>query len=174
MGLMHLWFHQELTHLQICLDVLNTHDLLSNLLQACFESLQLEIGYPGQITDAPYEALEDAVTNSWITMVWQFAKKFGFSFDDQFTQLMPLHKEDQFLMNAFVEIGGYAGHMLFMLNTCQMFLHAIILGDISNFSCNSQQMPWRATLHTSTSQSTPGQDHHPIFHWNFGPSGRLH
>jgi ribonuclease HI len=134
MGVMHPWFHQELTHLQICLDVLNTHDLLSNLLQACFESLRLEIGYPGQITDAPYETLTEAVTNSWVTTLWQFAQNFGFSFDDLFPQLMPLREEDQFLMKAFVEIGGYEGHELFMLNTCRMFLHAVTLADISDFS----------------------------------------
>jgi hypothetical protein len=47
---------------------------------------------------------------------------------------MPLHEEDQFLMKAFVEIGGYEGHELFMLNTCRMFLHAVTLADISDFS----------------------------------------
>jgi hypothetical protein len=75
--------------------------MLLNLLQACFESLQLEIGYPGQFTDAPHEALEDAVTNSWVTMGWHFANNFGFAFDDQFTQLVPLCEEDQFLIKPF-------------------------------------------------------------------------
>jgi hypothetical protein len=175
MGVMHPWFHQELTHLQICLDVLNTHDLLSNLLQACFESLRLEIGYPGQITDAPYETLAEAVTNSWVTTLWQFAQNFGFSLDDLFPQLMPLHEEDQFLMKAFVEIGGYEGHELFMLNTCRMscmlspWQISVIL-----VAHNCLQMPWKAIHHVSDSRTTPGQDHRPISPRNFGLFGRMH
>jgi hypothetical protein len=89
LNFMHLWYKQELTHLQTCLLLLNTDSVLSGLLQQSFEALCLEVGYPGEITDAPREPFSATTTNSWVTDVWDFADRFDFQFRDEFPKLQP-------------------------------------------------------------------------------------
>jgi hypothetical protein len=81
LNFMHLWYKQELTHLQTCLLLLNTDSVISGLLQQSFEALRLEVGYPGEITDAPREPFSATTTNSWVNDVWDFADRFGFHFE---------------------------------------------------------------------------------------------
>jgi hypothetical protein len=127
---MHLWYKQELTHLQTCLLLLNTDSVISGLLQQSFEALRLEVGYPGEITDAPREPFSATTTNSWVNDVWDFADRFGFQFRDAFPKLQPAREADQFLMKAFVD-HGYDGLQLHKLNTCRQFLKVITLADIT-------------------------------------------
>jgi hypothetical protein len=130
LNFMHLWYKQELTHLQICLLLLNTDSVISGLLQQSFEALRLEVGYPGEITDAPREPFSATTTNSWVNDVWDFADRFGFQFRDEFPKLQPAREADQFLMKAFVD-HGYDGLQLHKLNTCRQFLKVITLADIT-------------------------------------------
>jgi hypothetical protein len=130
LNFMHLWYKQELTHLQTCLLLLNTDSVISGLLQQSFEALRLEVGYPGEITDAPREPFSATTTNSWVNNVWDFADRFGFQFRDEFPKLQPAREADQFLMKAFVD-HGYDGLQLHKLNTCHQFLKVITLADIT-------------------------------------------
>jgi hypothetical protein len=130
LNFMHLWYKQELTHLQTCLLLLNTDSVLSGLLQQSFEALCLEVGYPGEITDAPREPFSATTTKSWVTDVWDFADRFDFQFRDEFPKLQPAREADQFLMKAFVD-HGYDGLQLHKLNTCHQFLKVITLADIT-------------------------------------------
>lgn len=129
-GLMHPWYNQELTHFQTCLDELNTDSFISELLRASFESLRLEIGYPGQLTEAPYAPLADAITDSWVKTVWKFAIEKEFSIADESPTLQLARQYDQFLMPAFVN-AKYKGATLRKLNDYRKFLRVVSLADLT-------------------------------------------
>ena len=130
MGLMDPFYHQELLHLQACLEELNKASFLNELLTTSFEELRLEMGFPGRITDAPADAMADAVTKCYTKTVWRFAFQHGFSIEDPWTKLTYAREKDQFLMRAFVQ-QGYTGARLYRLGVVRKYLRVTTVADIS-------------------------------------------
>jgi hypothetical protein len=131
LGIIHPWYHQELSHLQVCMEELNRHSLLSDMLHTSFEQLRLEIGYPGQLTEAPAQILALATTDCWTKSVWRFATEQGFQFTEKGSHLLrPARKGDEFLMKLFVD-QGYDLKSLARLNHCRKYLQVITVADIS-------------------------------------------
>ena len=120
MGLMDPFYHQELLHLQACLEELNKASFLNELLTTSFEELRLEMGFPGRITDAPADVMADAVTKCYTKTVWRFAFQHGFSIEDPWTKLTYAREKDQFLMRAFVQ-QGYTGARLYRLGVVRKY-----------------------------------------------------
>jgi hypothetical protein len=112
------------------MDELNKKSLINELLTTSFEQLRLDIGYPGEITDAPPPPLADAVTDCWTKTVWQFAATHAFTIHDSWPHLQPARQGDKFLMPLFVDL-GYQGATLRQLNDCRKYLRVLTLADIT-------------------------------------------
>ena len=118
---MHPWFHQELDHLFLCMDEMNYESFLTDLLKSTFEQLTLEIGHPGQITDASYDKLEKIATDTWAKTAWNFASNHHFNIEMDIETLKISRECDQFLMQIFIN-HGISGVELIQLNQCRLFL----------------------------------------------------
>ncbi len=136
MGLLHPWYHQEITHLLVCLQQTTIRGTTGQLIAASTEQLRLELGLPGWLTDHAYEVFGALTTASWITTVWQFASRFKIEIRDSEAKLEERRTNDQFLMLAFAK-AGFRGPELNKLNICRNFLHSVTLSDISTVNGQS-------------------------------------
>jgi hypothetical protein len=128
-GIIHPWYHQEITHFLVCLKQTTIGGITGRLISASFEQLRLELGLPGWITDHDYEIYNVMAMDSWITSVWKFANHFKIEVRDTGTKLFTRRTHDVFFMEEFPR-QGFRGADLAMLNICRMFLHCVTLADI--------------------------------------------
>jgi hypothetical protein len=130
-GIMHPWFHQELTHIETCLQEDIAKTITGDLLRASSEQMKLEIGlssHIGEVTSETKKALSLA-TDCWLKTVHDFASHHGLRLEDTTPNLVPRRDEDKFLMEEFIRF-GYQGADLRMLNECRMFLKTVCLSEL--------------------------------------------
>ncbi len=117
LGLMHPWYGQELSHLEILWESASRPTLEGDILQQAFESLRMELGVPDSISDVPYSLCGQSVTNTWLKTLWASSQEFGFRIEDSYASLNLCRHEDQCLMSAFLH-QGYGPQQLKILNDC--------------------------------------------------------
>ena len=134
-GIMHPWYHQELTHLKDCIKSTYHGGITGSLITASLEQLRLEVGLPGWLTDHDFSRYETLVTPSWITTLWQFSSRFHIELRDTATKLLPRRTNDSFLIHEFSRF--FTGPDLLVLNICSMFLHSRTLSDVTTMDGTS-------------------------------------
>ena len=127
-GIIHPWYHQEITHLLVCLKQTQLGGITGSLISASLEQLRLEVGLPGWLTDHDFSIFGGLATESWITSVWQFTSRFHIELRDAESQLFRRRTNDLYLMEEFGRM--FDGQDLIDLNICRMFLHSVTLADI--------------------------------------------
>ena len=128
-GILHPWYHQEITHLLVCLKQTTLGGITGSLISASLEQLRLEVGLPGWLTDHDFPKFQVLATDSWITTVWKFTSSFKIELRDSECKLFHRRTNDLFLMEEFGR--AFSGQDLLDLNICRMFLHSVTLADIS-------------------------------------------
>jgi hypothetical protein len=127
-GILHPWYHQEITHLLVCLKQTTLGGITGSLISASLEQLRLEIGLPGWLTDHDFSLYQGLATDAWITTAWKFASSFKIEIRDSERKLLQRRTNDLFLMKEFGR--SFTGQDLLDLNICRMFLHSVTLADI--------------------------------------------
>jgi len=87
------------------------------LLRQSYESLQIELGLPGEVLTKPFSSWAILCTKSWLTHTWQYASENGWEIVTGLPSLLPKCEKDQFLMELFW-IKGYCAQQLTDLNHC--------------------------------------------------------
>ena len=154
-GVIHPWYHQQLTHLIVLMEHTQQNTITGQLLTTSFEQLRLEIGTSGFLTDNPYKALQATTTKTWLSDLWEFAARFQIQIRDDLGQLQLQRQNDKFLMDEFIR-AGYTGTQLKQLNECRMFLHATTLSDIVTIDGKKITINSRNGIH---------DDHGPLYQW---------
>jgi hypothetical protein len=73
LGIMHPYFNQELSHIATCIYEGKRQTIISELIRASLEQLQVEIGLPGYLLQQDYSILQSLATDCWMKTVWSFA-----------------------------------------------------------------------------------------------------
>ena len=61
-GVIHPWYHQQLTYLIVLMEHTQQNTMTGQLLTTSFEQLRLKIGASGFLTDNPYKTLQATTT----------------------------------------------------------------------------------------------------------------
>ena len=116
-------------HLVTCVQQLAHASVSGSLILTSPEQLRLEAGLSGFLTDHDCKTVRHALTTSWLQDLWAFCGRFKIWVHDWAGQLMPLHSDDQFLMEAFI-CSNCTGRNPKCLNECWMFLQVSTLADV--------------------------------------------
>ena len=131
LGIMHPWYNQELSHLEILWGEVTAASHTGELFQTSMEQLTLELGFSGFLTDIPFNAMAPSASDVYLKTLWCSCSKFDIAFDYPFPTLDLKREDDLLLMEIFHYEGKYKAHDLKMLNECRMFLQAVTLADIT-------------------------------------------
>lgn len=169
LGLQHPWYTQEITHLATLLTELSNATQTGHLLTTTIEQLYMEIGLDGQLGTHDWSTYHLLATDSWIKSVWSTLAQFNMSMQLAQSTIPLLSTNDMYLMQAFAE-GGFRGRELQSLNTCQMFLNATSLADITTIdgkAISSLAFSGKQANHLRPHLSWPRQPSHlsPTY-WN--------
>ena len=164
------WHDQELTHLMDFIKQVHSQTICGKRYQMAVEQLRLETGWPGPITQVPYETFQALTTDSWIKTLWSSCQQFGITIQDNFGTLKPLRQDDILLMPLFHARYGHNKDFLQKLGFCRMYLEANSLADLclakgdrlhpSIYEGNSKCPNWRA-IEWPRPTPRPGADY-----WN--------
>jgi hypothetical protein len=136
LGIMHPWYNQELTHLEVLWEEISRESHTGQLLQASLEELYLELDFVCNLTSIPYQDMHLCATPSWMTSLWETCNKFDIQFETDLP-LLPLKRDsDSYIMQEFVRLGNYTPQELKLLNECRMNLHATTIADLTT-ACGS-------------------------------------
>jgi hypothetical protein len=87
LGILHPFHNQELEHLAVILYHCTHHTLTGDLIQQSWESLRLELGMLGNLTDFNYRLWGDCITTSWLKTVWKYCREHSIQLLDRFATL---------------------------------------------------------------------------------------
>jgi len=155
-----LYDSQGFSHLSTLLKFGTSPCTMGQLLWQTYETLQIEVGLPGELLTQAYSPWASLCTKSWLTHTWQYASENGWEIVTGLPSLPYKCNNDQFLMELFWH-KGYCGQQLVDLNHCRLWLQvssladivdgwgthvvpAILLGKKSHLSPNSHQWPTQA------------------------------
>jgi len=141
-----LHMEQTILHIIQILCLPNVDNVTAFLLHTCSKSMRLELGWAGEVFDAPI-IIQHAITPSWIKHVWLTSRSLDICIHMGIFCLPP-RQGDIEIMRLFLQHGFCEPDTLLSLNQCQMYLHAF----------------WVADLCTGSGHLTPygsGEDHTP-------------
>jgi hypothetical protein len=101
----HLWYHQEILHLQALLEHTQRTAITGQLFTTSLEQLRLEMGTPGFLTDVSFKKMQAIVTESWLTDLWEFVDMFAIQIRDTEEKLVLQRTNNKFLMEEFIQSG---------------------------------------------------------------------
>ena len=120
--------------------------MTNDLLRASMEQLRLEIGWPGQINEAPIPIVKDYMTECWIKSLLLYMEEQDMKLHDDCPPLLPNTAKDRFLMKEFVQ-AGYRKKDLEKLNACREYLRVICLSDIVSMDGKKlEKWAWEGTI----------------------------
>ena len=131
LGIMHPWFNQELTHLEICLQEGTAKTIIGDLLRASSEQMRLELGLSSQLGEATAVTKKALTlsTDCWLKTAHEFASHHGMRLEDTSPNLCSRREDNRFLIEEFIRF-GYQGAELRMLNECRMHLKTVCLSEL--------------------------------------------
>jgi hypothetical protein len=131
LGARHPYYQQEIKYLSVLItETANPESPTGQLLSGEAEDLRLELGLPGEFTDAPWERLGTAVTHTWITHFLRFAPAHEVSIHDPLPKLLPKRAHDPCLMDEFLK-EAHSTEDIRMLISWRQYFDVIYLSDIS-------------------------------------------
>jgi len=131
LAILHLYDSQGFYHLSALIKFCASPCLMGQLLQQSYESLQLELGLPGEKITKPYHEWSVLCMRTWLTHTWQYASDNGWCVVTGLPTLVLKCQNDQFLMEAFWK-QGYQGKQLGLLNHCRIWLQIYSVVDITD------------------------------------------
>jgi hypothetical protein len=156
LGARHPYYQQEIQHLSVLItETANPESPTGQLLAGETEDLRLELGLPGEFTDAPWERLGTAVTHTWLTHFVQFASAHEVLIHDPLPKLLPRREHDPCLMEAFLK-EEHSTDDIRMLISWRQYFDVIYLSDISDAaSTHLLKTVWDGTLSQHTAPCPP-------------------
>jgi len=134
-----LYNSQGFLHLSALLKFGSMPCTTGQLLQHTYETLQLEVGLPGEILMQPFVNWALLCTKSWLTHTWQYASENDWEIVTGLPSLLPKCEHDWFLVELFW-LKGYHAKQLAELNHCQLCLQVTMLADMVD-GCGSHVLP---------------------------------
>jgi hypothetical protein len=132
LGARHPYYQQEIKHSSVLLtETANSSSPTGQLLKGEAEELQLEIGLPGEFTDAPWDCLGTAITHTLLTHFLRFASAHEVSLHDPLNKLSPCRENDRCLMTVFLR-EPYTTDDIRMLIAWRKYYDAVYLSDITD------------------------------------------
>jgi len=147
-----LYSEQAIAHIHTILQYGPCRDnRTGHLLHSFSEALWLELGYSGDLMEAPV-CLSDHITKSWIKHVWLSMQECGITLLTDFADLPSQRQGDREIMRLFVQY-GLRQLQLQTLNQCRMYLQVVWVsgivlgsGDWSLPQCLDQAHPAKSHL----------------------------
>ncbi len=124
-----LFTEQTLAHIYTLLKFSNqAQDLTGFLLRASGESMRLELGWTGQLFEAPL-ILQELITNSWLKQTWLATRDVDLHLMIDIPDFPLQRNGDQEIVRAFLQ-HGFQHPQLGALHRCRMFLQVLRLSDL--------------------------------------------
>jgi hypothetical protein len=102
LGVRHPFYQQEIKHLSVLIgELANPSSPTGQLLMGKAQDLHIEIGLPGEFTDAPWTQLGEIITHTWLTHCFKFASAHAIMIHDPLPKRHPHCDDDQCLMAVF-------------------------------------------------------------------------
>jgi hypothetical protein len=133
LGVRHPYYNQESKHLSVLLaETDNPSSPTGQLLVGEAEHLRLEIGLPGESTDAPWPQLGPVITHTWLTQFFKFAAAHEIIIHDPLPKLLPQRAHNPCLMSVLLAGQYYTTDDLRMLLAWRQYFDAVFLSDIAD------------------------------------------
>jgi len=131
---------QTILHILQILCLPDGANVTAFLLHTCSESMRLELGWVGELFDAPI-ILQNAITPSWIKHIWLTSQSSDICIHMGIFCLPP-RQDNIEIMRLFLQHSFCEPDTLISLNRCQMYLHAFWVSDLCTGSGDST--PYRS------------------------------
>ena len=163
LGFTNLYIQQGLSHINSIQQHAQDKDSITgSFIRNSIESLKIELGLGMNIFTLPYDEYHHMATDCWIKQSWHFAWKYDILIQENITNNVKLRRQnDQFIMDAIVNLQCYSGAELKHINRCRLHLQVTSLSDITT-ACGQ----YFSTL-AYTCQFDPTIPHY--YHWPIQP-----
>ncbi len=124
-----LFTEQTLAHIHTLLKFSHqAQDLMGFLLRASGETMRLELGWTGQLFEAPL-ILQELITDSWLKHTWLATREADIHLMINIPDFPLQCHGDQEIVHAFLQ-HGFRQPQLGALHRCRMFLQVLRLSDL--------------------------------------------
>jgi len=113
----HLYDSQGFLHLSALLKFGSSDCTMGQLIRQSYETLQIELGLPGEILINKHSDWSIVCTPTWLTHTWQYTSEYRWEITTGLPSLPLKCNCDKYLMEIFWN-HGYRGHQLTTLNHC--------------------------------------------------------
>jgi len=131
LGMPDLYLEMQISKLKEFLHHCMTETVMGQQLQYNLEMLQIQAGVQDIILNYAFSKYSCLTYSGWLSHMWEFASKYGYTFRGWNNKLQHQRENDKFIMEEFVKY-GYSKQKLLTLNKCRMYLNAITLTDLVN------------------------------------------